>query len=87
MNGNGGNRNIVTRGANMNTKFTGWWGIFRYKNEQIINEKNGNAVDAGNQATEGQQVGMSTKNNSIQQKWKIVYVDQSTKEPTEGFNE
>jgi hypothetical protein len=27
------------------------------------------------------------KNNSIQQKWKIVYVDQSTKEPTEGFNE
>jgi hypothetical protein len=30
---------------------------------------------------------MTTRNNSIQQKWSIVYVDQSKKDPTQGFNE
>lgn len=33
MQSNGGKRNLVVGGHNMNTKFTGWWGDFSYKNE------------------------------------------------------
>jgi hypothetical protein len=77
---------MIIRPHNCNVKFS-WWGEFRYKDEQLINMKTGNAVDATSNSGEGTQVVVAGRNNSIQQKWKIQYVDQTTKEPTEGFNE
>jgi hypothetical protein len=64
-----------------------WYMNFMFKDGYITNTKTGQVVDAGNRAFEGATVSVQYKNNSVQQRWKIVYVDNASKERTEGFNE
>lgn len=44
-------------------------------------------MDATSNDTEGQQVTTDVNRNQNQQKWKVVYLDEATKIPTEGFSE
>lgn len=67
---------MTCRGQNPNLKFKDWWGEFKYKNEQIINVKTGQAVEATSSSNvEGSVVYVNGNNGQVQQKWKIVYVD------------
>ena len=71
----GGRRNLVrTSGINKNTRYTQWYGQFQYKDEMIVNTKNGQVVD-NTQSKEGVQMTLTTKNGSIGQKWTIMYQD------------
>lgn len=64
-----------------------WWTNFQYKDELLVNTKNGKAIDASPEAREGFQVYVANKSGQVQQQWKIVYIDQAPKYATEGFNE
>jgi hypothetical protein len=64
-----------------------WWMQFRYENKQFINIQNGKAVDSTSNDDEGTEVKISNKNDSVQQKFDIVYLDKKAKAATSGFNE
>jgi len=65
---------MMTSGINVNTKFTGWWGQFMYKDQQLLNERTGQAIE-NSRGAEGGQVNVNNRNGSIGQKWTITYVD------------
>jgi len=76
------NGRVITRNTGKN-----WQADFSFKNDQFVLKRNNQVLDATNNDSEGQQTQISNNNGSIQQKWKVVYVDKATKEATEGMNE
>jgi hypothetical protein len=80
--GNGSRATLITRNTGKN-----WWADFSYKNDQFVLKRNNSVLDAGSNDVEGQQTSTQGNRNANYQKWKVIYVDQATKIPSEGFNE
>jgi hypothetical protein len=68
------------RSSNMQVYSTSskWWQIFRYRGHHFINVQNKKALDVtGNKDQEGNNVQVYRKHNGRNQRWRILYVDQS----------
>jgi hypothetical protein len=60
--------------------------MFRYQGAHLVNYA-GKVLDVyQGKDTEGQAVISWTKHTGLNQKWKVVYVDQAPKGPTKGMN-
>jgi len=51
--------------------------MFKYQDDRIVNYKTGYAIDSGKWDKEGARVSTQKKRNTPQQKWTVIYVDQS----------
>jgi len=79
---NGGAKTIRIYSTNSN-----WWQLFRYEGDFFINWHNGKVLDvSGGKDVEGQAVWVWTRQGGANQKWKVIYLDEAKKIPTEGFN-
>jgi hypothetical protein len=66
---------------------SGWFQLFRYSGYNWVNVKNHKVLDvSGGKDSEGQRVQVWKRHNGANQRWTIVYLDQSPKEPTTGLN-
>lgn len=54
----------------------------------IVNVRNGKALDVeGNKDAEGQNVIVWRKHNGLNQRWRVMYLDKKTEEPTTGLDD
>jgi Fe2+ transport system protein FeoA len=60
--------------------------MFRFQDDKLVNIKSGYAIDSGKLDTEGARVSAQVKRNTPQQKWTILYVDQSKPMQKTGMN-
>jgi hypothetical protein len=61
--------------------------LFKYEDEHFLNWNNGKALDVhGGKDEEGRKVIMWKRHNGANQRWKVVYLDKSEKDQTEGLN-
>jgi len=52
-----------------------------------VNIRDGRCLDvSGNKDTEGREVIVNNRQDSANQRWRVVYVDKAKKEPTKGLN-
>jgi hypothetical protein len=70
---------------------SGWHQVFYYKDEYFFNPTNNKVLDvSGGKDEEGQAVIVWNRNGkqggTVNQRWKIVYLDQAAKTRTKGFN-
>jgi hypothetical protein len=68
---------------------SGWFQVFFYKDEFFLNPTNNKVLDvSGGKDEEGQAVIVWNRNGkgTVNQRWKIVYLDQAAKTRTKGFN-
>jgi hypothetical protein len=67
---------------------SGWFQLFKYSGQNIMNVQDGKVLDVqSNRDKEGQQVIVWRRHNGLNQRWKILYLDQKEKEPTTGLDE
>lgn len=67
---------------------SGWFQIFKYSGQNIVNVKDGRVLDVqGGKDKEGQDVFVWKKHNGLNQRWKILYLDEKQEEPTKGLDE
>jgi hypothetical protein len=60
--------------------------MFRFQDEKLVNMKTGYAIDSGKLDAEGARVTAQTKRSTPQQKWTVLYVDQSKPMQKLGMN-
>jgi len=61
-----------------------WFQMFRFKNNNIVNER-GLVMDvSSNRDAENQNIHMWNKHNGLNQQWDIIYVDEMPPEPKKG---
>jgi hypothetical protein len=64
-----------------------WYQKFKYVGEHIVSPYNHKAVDVyEGKDQEAQNIIMWKKHNGLNQKWKLVYLDDTDKEPVKGLN-
>jgi hypothetical protein len=63
---NGNSRNMVTYPRGLGSKYNKWWADFAYKNEELVNLKNGKLIDATSSSTEGVKVIVDNRRNTVQ---------------------
>jgi len=83
INSNGSSKNLNTRNSQNN-----WFQQFKLDGLYIVNVGNNKVLDvsSGNDK-EGNTVVAWTRNNRVNQQWKILYLDEKDAEPTKGLDE
>lgn len=67
---------------------SGWFQIFKYNGQNIVNIKDNRVLDVeGAKDREGQDVFVWKRHNGLNQRWKIVYLDEKAEEPKKGLDE
>jgi hypothetical protein len=61
-----------------------WWQLFKVDGEFIVNEKGGVMDVQGGVDAENRNIIVHKKHGKVNQRWKIIYVDEYEKEPTKG---
>jgi len=65
-----------------------WFQIFTYEGQHLCNIQDERCMEvSGNKDAEGQKVIVSKRQDNANQRWRVVYVDKASKEPTKGLNE
>jgi hypothetical protein len=66
---------------------SGWWQVFKYENNMFVNLQDNRVLDVtSNKDEEGQPVIVWKKHGGNNQKWNVIYVDESKKTATKGLD-
>jgi len=66
---------------------SGWFQIFKYEADNIVNIQNQKVLDvAGGKDAEGQKVLVWALHNGLNQRWKILYLDNKEEEQDKGWD-
>lgn len=61
--------------------------MFKYENQNFVNVQDKRVLDVrSGKDKEGQQVLIWKRHNGLNQRWKVVYLDDKKPEPTTGFD-
>lgn len=64
-----------------------WFQIFKYSGQNIMNVQNSKVLDVrANKDKEAQEIIVWKRHNGLNQRWKILYLDQKEEEPTKGLD-
>jgi hypothetical protein len=79
----GKNKNLQVYKTN-----SGWFQLFKYNGGNIVNVKDQKVLDvAGSRDTEGNNVVVWKRHNGLNQRWKVIYLDEMKPEPTKGLDQ
>jgi bacillopeptidase F (M6 metalloprotease family) len=66
---------------------SGWFQLFKYKNNQFINWTNNKVLDvSGGKDEEGSKVIVYGNHGKVNQRWNVVYLDQAEKVQAKGLS-
>jgi len=63
-----------------------WYQLFKYQEGKYFLNQHGKVLDANSKDAEGEYTTSAAKTGKTQQKWRIIYLDQRSKEMTKGMN-